>query len=229
METNYARGMRSRNAAFALIELLVVIEIIGIWVGLLLHAVQSAREATRRVSYSDNMRLIGLATLNYETTYQRLPSLGRGTNFQSTPPSTVFDMHSAFTAILPYLEQSIFYQQMDPRFAYKQTSGNIEAAKQVVIQFICPSNSLRSSPQGSDGYGYTDYGPIYNVDLDPVTGLRNESLRAEGALVKGGSRLASVSDGTSNTVFFGEDIGRDSWMQVYHVYLDPLESKKCRY
>jgi prepilin-type N-terminal cleavage/methylation domain-containing protein/prepilin-type processing-associated H-X9-DG protein len=229
MKINCARGTRLRKAAFTLIELLVVIAIIGVLVGLLLPAVQAAREAARRMSCSNNMRQIGLATLNYESTYQRLPSSGQGTNFQTTPPSTVFDKHSAFTAILPYLEQSNIYQQMDLRFAYNQTPGNIAAAKQVVSQFICPSNALRSSPQDSDGYGCTDYGPIYYVDLDPVTGLRNKALRAEGALVKGGSRLASVTDGTSNTVFFGEDIGRDSWMQVNHVYLDPLDNEKRRF
>jgi len=229
MKINCARGTRLRNAAFTLIELLVVIAIIGVLVGLLLPAVQAAREAARRMSCSNNMRQIGLATLNYESTYQRLPSSGQGTNFQTTPPSTVFDKHSAFTAILPYLEQSNIYQQMDLRFAYNQAPGNIAAAKQVVSQFICPSNALRSSPRDSDGYGCTDYGPIYYVDLDPVTGLRNKALRAEGGLVKGGSRLAEITDGLSNTVFYGEDIGRDSWMQVNHVYLDPIDGEKRRF
>jgi prepilin-type N-terminal cleavage/methylation domain-containing protein len=229
MKINCARGTRSRNAAFTLIELLVVIAIIGVLVGLLLPAVQAAREAARRMSCSNNMRQIGLATLNYESTYQRLPSSGQGTNFQTSPPATIFDMHSAFTAILPYLEQSNIYQQMDLRFAYNQTPGNIAAANQVVGQFICPSNALRPSPLDSDGYGCTDYGAIYYVDLDPVTGLRNRALRAEGGLVKGGSRLAEIADGLSNTIFFGEDVGRDSWMQVNHVYLDPLDGEKRRF
>ena len=120
-------------------------------------------------------------------------------------------------------------RQMHLRFVYNQTPENIAAAKQVVSQFICPSNALRSSAQDSDGYGCTDYGPIYYVDIDPVTGLRNKALRAEGALVKGGSRLASITDGSSNTVFVGEDIGRDSWMQVNHVYLAPLDNEKRRF
>ena len=113
---------RSQNSAFTLVELLVVIAIIGVLVGLLLPAIQAAREAARRMSCSNNLRQTGLATLNYESTYNRLPSSGQGTNFQTNPPSTTFDKHSAFTAILPYLEQSNIYQQMDLRFAVNGTA-----------------------------------------------------------------------------------------------------------
>ena len=214
---------------FTLVELLVVIAIIGILVGLLLPAVQAAREAARRMSCSNNMRQIGLATHNYESAHRRLPSSGQGTNFSTSPPSTTFDMHSAFTAILPFVEQSNIYEQMDLRVAYNATPQNISAAKHVVNAFICPSNAWRPSPKDADGFGCTDYGPIYYVDLDPITGLQNKALRAEGALVKGGSRFADITDGTSNTILFGEDIGRDERMQVNHVYLDPLDGQKRRF
>ncbi len=132
---------------FTLVELLVVIAIIGILVGLLLPAVQAAREASRRMSCSNNMRQIGLATHNYESAHRRLPSSGQGTNFSTTPASTTFDVHSAFTAILPFMEQSNVYAQMDLKFAYNATPQNISAAKQVVSSFICPSNAWRPSPK----------------------------------------------------------------------------------
>src|SRR5208283_4254889 len=80
------RPIRS-NAGFTLVELLVVISIIGVLVGLLLPAVNAAREAGRRSACSNNMRQIGQATTQYETTQRQYP-LNWGTVAKVGTPST---------------------------------------------------------------------------------------------------------------------------------------------
>jgi len=66
--------LNAKRRGFTLVELLVVIAIIGTLIGLLLPAVQAAREAARRSACSNNMRQVGLAVLNYESTKQKLPA-----------------------------------------------------------------------------------------------------------------------------------------------------------
>lgn len=225
---DYLEKQSSKNQGFTLVELLVVIAIIGILVGLLLPAVQAAREAARRIQCSNNLKQLGLSVHNYESAFKRLPSAGQGTNYATIPATTTFGRQSVFTAILPYIEQGNTYGNLDLRYAYNETPGNIAASKQGIATFVCPSNSIRPGAIDTAGYGCTDYGPIYYVDIDPVTGIRNKLLRADGGITDGWPRIAQITDGLSNTIGFGEDAGRSEIMQMNHVYIDPVDGQKRR-
>jgi prepilin-type N-terminal cleavage/methylation domain-containing protein len=210
-----------RCKGFTLIELLVVIAIIAILIGLLLPAVQKVREAANRSQCQNNLKQIGLAIHNFASTYNsQLPSGGEGTDFSNFPTGpSQFDNFSFFTVILPFVEQQNVYNAMTPTAYYESTANNIAASQTVIKIFLCPSNALRpTNGKDNEGFGYTDYGPTVYTDVDPTTGLKNPATRVNGALhwvgkngvpgQFGGSRLAEVVDGTSNTIAVAEDCGR---------------------
>jgi prepilin-type N-terminal cleavage/methylation domain-containing protein/prepilin-type processing-associated H-X9-DG protein len=215
---------RGRRTGFTLIELLVVIAIIAILIGLLLPAVQKVREAAARSKCSNNLKQMALAAMNYESAYGVFPTGGEGTNFATSPPGTDFDnnnpnsfgptvkfYHSCQTYLLPYIEQNNVFQQIDLNQYYNLASAtrpNHQAAfKNTIPTFLCPSWAGGTTAD-SQGYGYVHYSPTVYTDLDPATGSRNRPTRMNGALHAGGSTLAGVGDGTSNTIMFAEDCGR---------------------
>jgi prepilin-type N-terminal cleavage/methylation domain-containing protein/prepilin-type processing-associated H-X9-DG protein len=116
------RSVRERwRAGFTLVELLVVIAIIGTLVGLLLPAVQSAREAGRRASCLNNLKQLGVATLNHESARKALPHLAGGTGvFNSNandPTKTVSSSNNAgrrsgFIELLPFMDEMVMYDNI---------------------------------------------------------------------------------------------------------------------
>src|SRR6478752_7496148 len=99
---------KSRRVGFTLVELLVVIAIIGVLVALLLPAVQQAREAARRMSCQNNLKQLGLAMHNYESTHKVLPPGGQPAKGTSNNYGV-----SWLALILPYMEQGNVYDKFD--------------------------------------------------------------------------------------------------------------------
>ena len=184
--------------AFTLIELLVVIAIIAVLIALLLPAVQQAREAARRTQCKNNMKQLGLACFNYESTYSRFPSAGEGSdrsalqagNFTSglTGQSSahVWFPQSLFTLTLPFIDQGNVYNAMSLNLHYTfgynggaVTAGsNAAAARSKIPAFKCPSNPVGDTDFA--GFGTADYMPTAYEDLDPVTGIRNAATHTFG-------------------------------------------------
>ena len=221
MDRRTVSGRRSRG--FTLIELLVVIAIIAVLIALLLPAVQQAREAARRTQCKNNLKQLGLAVFNYESSYTRFPAAGKGINLsqinlQAFPTSL-------FTAVLPYTDQAPLYNQFNFSVHYsnvlnRNASGKPFAATKIPA-FLCPSNAI--SKGDTLGYGEADYMPIAFVDIVPVTGVRNgqngvaggangTSLGAtrDSAFGLYGNPISNITDGTSNTISVVEQSGRPS-------------------
>lgn len=99
------KSFQRRSSGFTLVELLVVIAIIGVMVGLLLPAVQAAREAARRMSCGNNFKQIGLGLHNYHAAYNKLPSAGYGTRMHT-------GRLNCLVGILPFVEQQALWEQI---------------------------------------------------------------------------------------------------------------------
>lgn len=135
------RGRRSLPTAFTLVELLVVIAIIGVMVGLLLPAVQSAREAARRMQCSNHLKQMGLALHNYESVYKKFP------------PGRTSHGISVHAAILPFLEQAAAAELVDPTVGWNH-ANNVAATQAYIPSFNCPSDSQSPLPSGWAGTTY---------------------------------------------------------------------------
>ena len=149
---------------FTLVELLVVIAIIGTLVGLLLPAVQVARESARRSTCSNNVKQLGLALHNYHDSNKGLPP----SYYDNVPQTSSSDADAdnavmAWSAlILPFAESATLYDSFlqatsSLTLNFQNTPAAAAVARNNVQMYLCPSNSNDLGSRG--GFGRTNYGP----------------------------------------------------------------------
>lgn len=150
--------MQSKSRrGFTLIELLVVIAIIAILIALLLPAVQQAREAARRTQCKNNVKQLSLALHNYHDVYNQFPiCISSHPDYSGTGKTG-----SWLTCILPYIEQTNLFQQVDPNQPIgdkNNPTANTPVAQTPVSSFLCPSDVHDSGVLSGTRYaGDTDW------------------------------------------------------------------------
>jgi prepilin-type N-terminal cleavage/methylation domain-containing protein/prepilin-type processing-associated H-X9-DG protein len=202
-----------RRKAFTLIELLVVIAIIAILVGLLVPAVQKVREAANRMSCTNNLKQIGLAAHNYHDTSLYLIPGFIGDNSETANGDNTWATWGAL--LLPYIEQTAVLNLWDQsRLVSTQPPGAYQTQIKIYVCPSRPSPVLSTGDFANPGGSLTDYAACFGTAAQYigsngaiVPALPVVSFDAKGPLLVKWThqvRITDVTDGTSNTVMFGE-------------------------
>ncbi len=219
------RRPKPTPAGFTLVELLVVIAIIGVMVGLLLPAVQAAREAARRMQCSNNLKQLALATHNYEGTYKVLPArmIGTGEYWANRDNNlTNCRRMSGWVSLMPFIEQQTLAEQISQPITIGGTffpawgptpNSNTPAYlpwRVQVSSLVCPSDGpILNKPDNNQGRSNYRFSVGDSINR---AWARNASPRGVFGHMAG-FKFSAITDGTSNTALLSERLfGQDTLM-----------------
>ena len=214
--------VRKLRGGFTLVELLVVIAIIGILVALLLPAVNSAREAARRVQCISNLHNLALAVLNYESAEKRFPN---GMTYDDSSPATRIQSLTNFgpnwiITILPYIEEQGLYDLFNLELSINDPVNRIPRGNTISV-LICPTDNRNqqlysgaANSRHGDNWARGNYGAnTGNAPLFHRTGDGMYSKQSDGwqdDLKRGvmgpnvAVKMRQIVDGSSKTIMIGE-------------------------
>ena len=207
-----------RHIGFTLVELLVVIAIIGILIGMLLPAVQSVREAARRIECGNKLRQMGVACHNYESSFMKFPP--GGTNLAAPFGSGAVSPggYSWMGAIFPFIELGTIWDQAGfDRVPYNDDLMISTLANELVPAFKCPSSPLETFSRNVVIPGMiSDYiaisGHVGQLGgVDGPTSSQSPFSNSRGIIAQNGvfynnseTTMANIKDGTTNTMLVSE-------------------------
>jgi prepilin-type N-terminal cleavage/methylation domain-containing protein/prepilin-type processing-associated H-X9-DG protein len=215
---------RRRSSAFTLMELLVVIAIIAVLIGMLLPAVQKAREAANRMQCASNLKNVGLALHNFHDTNGKFPpSRIYPGPFPEAGVAATNVWHGWGVFILPFIEQTALAKVKYDWNVPCSDPVNLPVASTQLKILQCPS-AKPDRVQTFDAWAWggraacTDYAPTEAVDsvlarmrlIDTVSNYRG--VMSQNSM----TRLRDITDGTSNTLLFVEVAGRPRRWRVGH-------------
>lgn len=195
---------RDKNFAFTLVELLVVIAIIGILIGMMMPAIQAARETARRAECTNNMMQLGMGLASYQAAHQTLPP---GTTDPSGPIRNLAQGNhiSWLVQILPYIQERPTYNNIDMA-AGAYAPQNATARSLPIALFRCPTYAGQENPETP----LSNYAGCHNGAEVPIDANNDGVLFLNSQIAN-----KDITDGAANTIFVGEKSGSSTdlgWM-----------------
>lgn len=198
---------RSKSYGFTLVELLVVIAIIGVLIGLLLPAVQSAREAGRRTSCSNNLKQMGLAMHVYHDSKKAMPPgyVSPGVAAADPSSSETSKGYAWGLLILPHMEEGAVADSIDQSLEATDAANATAAAAVRLGVFVCPTDAPPATFDVTSSAGTIS---LPSSNYAAILGWNNVSTEAgqgNGVYFRNSAiRLHEITDGTSKTICIGE-------------------------